>query len=234
MEHASSQSYNGREEVSVMTGLLQTTYTAGDVAIYVKRQFGDESGVQITDADIYRWIDSAQLEITARIAPVKGKATTSLVAGQRDYQLSGLAIHQIESIHIDGTRIENMPFQEAEQKILHENLNGFEQTRPAFWYEWAGTISFYPTPNESLTDGIEVFYTRMPSRVTSPTATLTVPDKFYEAVCAWVLSKAYELDEEFNQSQTQRTFFEQKLMGQNGEELESAHATYSTITYIED
>ena len=39
---------------------LPTTKTALDVANYVKRQFGDESGTQMTDADIWRWIDSAQ------------------------------------------------------------------------------------------------------------------------------------------------------------------------------
>ena len=40
------------------------TKTVQDVLLSVKRQFGDESGVQVTDSDIVRWVDDAQREIS--------------------------------------------------------------------------------------------------------------------------------------------------------------------------
>ena len=40
------------------------TLNIQDVANRVKRTFGDESGVQVTDDDIIRWVNDAQLEIS--------------------------------------------------------------------------------------------------------------------------------------------------------------------------
>lgn len=44
-------------------GFFPSTYTVQDVLTEIKRTFGDEAGVQITDADIYRWIDRGQIEL---------------------------------------------------------------------------------------------------------------------------------------------------------------------------
>lgn len=211
--------------------LNQITYTALDVSKYVKRQFGDESGVQITDDDIWRWIDSAQLEIVSQIAPLQARGTTNIVAGQTSYDLAGLNIFAIESLHYDGRRLENISFQEAERKIIDkESSDGI----PAFWYEYAGEISFWPVPDQDITGGLVVYYAKNPTRVTTGSDFLSVPDKFFEAVVSWVLSKAYELDEEFDQASNQRTFFQNKILEQHGEEEQAAHATYPTITFVED
>jgi hypothetical protein len=209
------------------------TKTGGDIATYVKRQFGDESGVQITDQDIFRWINAAQLQIVAKIAPIKAKATTNIVSGQRIYPFVGLAIHQIESIHYDGNFLPPKSFQQAERDII-EYPDQPDSGAPAFWYEWAGEIYLFPTPNQAITDGLEIFFTKMPSPVISSTDPLTIPDKYFEAIAAWVLSKAYELDEEFDQANNQRQFFDSQVMEQNGEELTSANSTYPVITYIGD
>ncbi len=207
------------------------TKTAGDIATYVKRQFGDESGVQITDADIFRWINAAQLEIVSRVAPIKAKATNDIVAGQSDYSLATLNIHQIESIHYNKLRLTNMPFAEAERLIISP-----EQTSdtPSIWYEWAGVVTLWPTPSSSIVGGLTIYYTGTAVTVTVSTDPLSLPDKYFEAIVAWILSKAFELDEEFDASNNQRTFFNDRLSEQNGEESESAHMTYPTITFVED
>jgi hypothetical protein len=50
------------------------TKTVGQIYDYVKRAFGDESGVQLTNADIVRWINDAQNEIAeaAGVIPFVG------------------------------------------------------------------------------------------------------------------------------------------------------------------
>lgn len=209
------------------------TKTAADIATYVKRQFGDESGVQITDQDIYRWINAAQLQIVGKIAPIKGKATTNIISGTRTYSFVGLPIHQIESLHYDGNFLPPKSFAQAERDIIEYPDNPDAGT-PAFWYEWAGEVYLFPTPNQSVTDGLEIYYTKMPTTVVTGSDLLSVPDKFFEAISAWVLMKAYELDEEFDQANNQRQFFDGQLMEQNGEELTSANSTYPVITYVGD
>lgn len=214
--------------------LNPVTYTAADVSTYVKRQFGDESGVQVTDQDIWRWIDSAQVRIVADNQPLKAKATTDVIEGQKDYDLSSLSIHQIESLHYGGEYIEGTSFQEAERKVISGSDTFARTGKPVLWYEWAGQITFWPVPDVTIVNGIEVYYTKMPSKITAATTPLSVPDKFYEAICAWVLSKAYEMDEEFSQAQTQRDIFTSTLAGQMGEELTSENSTYPTITFVGD
>lgn len=208
------------------------TKTAADIATYVKRQFGDESGVQITDQDIYRWINAAQLQIVAKIAPIKGKAVTNIVSGQRIYPLTSLPIHQIESIHFDGNFLTPKSFAQAERDIIE--WGDPETGGPGFWYEWAGEIYLWPIPNQNITDGLEIFYTKMPTAVVTGTDPLSIPDKFFEAIAAWVLMKAYELDEEFDQANNQRQFFTSQVDEQNGEESTSANSTYPVITYLGD
>lgn len=212
--------------------LNHSTLTAGDVATYVKRQFGDEAGVQITDTDIFRWINSALTEIVSVAAPIKGVATAPAVLGQRDYDLSGISIHQIESIHYNDNRLENLPFSEAERLIVSDNQN-MSSGEPVFWYEWGGVVSIWPKP-QTVPSTIKVYYSKAPTRVTSLSDSLGLADKYYEAIVAWVMSKAYELDEEFDQAANQRNYFTNKITEQNGEELDSATMTYPVITIIED
>lgn len=210
------------------------TYTAGDIATYVKRQFGDESGVQITDADIWRWLDAAQIRIVAENQPLKSKAATDVVANQKSYNLAALSIHQIESIHYDGERLPGMSFAEAERKIITDNQSFNLTGDPFFWWEWAGEITFWPVPIRDIPNGIEVYFTKMPVKITSSTDSLSVPDKYFDALVAWIMSKAYELDEEFSQASEQKNFFLQTIGVQAGEEQESENSTYNTITFVNE
>lgn len=214
--------------------ISQITKTAGDVASYVKRQFGDESGVQITDSDIFRWISSAQLQLVAKIAPIQAKSTTNIVANTKSYDLSALPIHQIQSIHYDGAFLPPKNFQEAEQSIYVDPPTAETTDIPLFWYSFAGEIFLYPTPNKSITAGLTIYYTKMPTPVVTGTDALSVPDKFFDAIASWVLSKAYELDEEFEQAMNYRQFFDNQVLEQNGEEQTMANALYPTITYLGD
>lgn len=210
------------------------TKTAANVGVYVKRQFGDESGVQITDQDIIRWVNSAQLEIVTRTAPIKAKGQTNIVSGQDDYDLTGLNVHQIESVHFDGKYVQNVPFAEAERDIISKETSLEASNIPTLWYEWAGIVTLWPTPNVDITNGLTIYYTKMPIPVVLINDALSLPDKYFEAIVSWVLAKAYELDEEFDESANQRSFFDSKVSDQNGEEMESSNMVYSTITFVED
>lgn len=209
------------------------TYTASDVASYVKRQFGDESGTQITDSDIYRWIDSAQLEIIAQIQPIKAESTTDVIAGQSEYNLAGLDIHQIESIWCNGQKLPDKNFSEAETVIVTSPDAYANQGTPGFWYMYANIVRLWPVPDTSYPGGLKVFYTKMPTRIVDGTSTLSLPDKHFESICLWVMHKAYELDEEFGQSQETLNRFTSRILDQNNEEYVNRHLTYPVITYVE-
>src|SRR6478609_3167002 len=122
---------------------FQATKTVSDVLSDVKRTFGDEASVQVTDADVIRWVNQAQVEIVSKNQILTSVATTASVANQYVYDLSALNIQSISSIHYNGVKLDYMSFQEAEEYILRNdplhNITGV----PQFWYQWADEISFY-------------------------------------------------------------------------------------------
>lgn len=205
------------------------TKTVLDVATYVKRQFGDESGIQITDSDIFRWVNAGQLYIVQKNKLIKAKATANIVAGQKDYTLPSQNILQVESLHYNGKYLPNLPLAEFQTHGVDINEAG----EPTLWYEWAGTISFWRVPEESITDGLTIFYSKLPTSVSTTSDLLSVPDQYFEAIVAWVLAKAYELDEDYEASNNQRALFSQFLDESNEQERTAQHMTYPVITLVE-
>jgi hypothetical protein len=213
--------------------LSTITKTAQEVVTHVKRQFGDESGAQITDTDIIRWINSGQLEIVTRNKVLKGKATTNVVDGTATYSLPTVAALQIESIHYDGKVVRGVDLAQAEKIISGSDPERTREGEPVLWYEWASEVTFSPTPNENITDGLTVYYSKLPTDITLVSDTLSVPDIYFEALVSWVLSKAYELDEEFKASDLQKSYFEQKLGLQLDEERDPMRLSYPLISIVE-
>lgn len=201
------------------------TRTVGDVQNAVKRQFGDESGVQIVDADVSTWINDAQDTIIDRNHILKAKSTISSVVGQANYSLAALPIHQIEALHYNGIRLPNMAFAQAEEEIIGSPAqNGL----PELWYEWAGTITLFPAPDSIL--AIDIYYTARPTRVdTNPLTLLSLPDKYYQDIVRYVLQQAYELDEDWQASQTKAQQFTDSIGAMGEEERSAQNMTYDVI-----
>jgi len=68
-----------RKEVPSMSYGAKTRLVS-EVITAVQRQFGDESGVQLENTDIIRWINDAQDVIVAKNKVLKAKSTTAAVA----------------------------------------------------------------------------------------------------------------------------------------------------------
>jgi len=209
-----------------------STRTVQDVIKNVQRSFGDESGVQLTNSDIFMWVNDACDEIVKRNRINKAKATIPSVAGQADYSFSALNIMQVEAIHFGGQRIPNMSFAEAEEQVIGRDGVTTQAGIPMLWYEWAGTFTFYPVPNASGTD-IVVYYTGQPTKVTATTDLLPLSDKYYNDIVNFVLLKAYEMDEDPQMSQLKGQQFDASLAAMGEEEREAQNMTYPTITVLD-
>jgi hypothetical protein len=186
------------------------TKTLGDVITYTKRQFGDESGVQITDSDITRWTNQACVEIVSKNPVIQATATQNSVKGQQTYAIPPDLI-QIESIMYNGVILEPRNFEGIREEL--GSANATQQGSPDYWYTWAEQIYLWPIPDTvSL---ITVNYSKMPVTVSSPADLLGLPNRFFDRVCEYVCSKAYELDEDWPAHQAQRQNFESNLVELN-------------------
>lgn len=210
------------------------TKTVANVANSVKRLFGDESGVQLVDNDIITWTNEAQQAIADSTKVLKAKATTSMVAGTNTYSLSSITpkILQIESLLVNGRRIGNMSVAQAEETISQSDPLAEEEGFPAFWYEWAGEITFWPKPN--LNAEILIRYTANPDVVSALTDLLSLPDEFFSDVVNFVLKRAYEMDENESMMNYKRQEFENSMMELTDEERQAQNMTYETLTVYEN
>lgn len=209
------------------------TKTGTDVANYVKKQFGDASGRQITDADILGWINTVQHEIVSQNPVLKETIETATSAGQDAYAYPGQLVQYIESVHLDGRPLESYSFQEAERYVLaHTGDDDRASARPELWYERDGTIYLYPVPNAQHT--LRMFYQRRPDDLAAIGDYLGVPDRYYQRVVDGVLARAYQLDGDWEAAQyKQQEFFSGMSLLANQENTVRS-TTYPTITVREE
>lgn len=217
-----------------MTTYGPPTKTVQDVYDYVKRAFGDESGVQLTNEDIVRWINEAQSSIAEANETLQAVATTNLVANQADYSVSSITpvIYKISSVLIDGRRIINMPVSQAEESISNADPQELESGSPQFWYEWAKTITFWPVPSTSGT--ITIRYIAQPADVTTTgTDVLSLTDDYFMDIVNYVLKQAYEMDENPEMMQLKAQEFDRSMTERGERSTNAQNMTYPTMTVYE-
>ena len=212
-------------------GLNTTTKTVQNVVSDIRRTFGDEASVQLTDDDILRWVNTAQREILISNRILKSIGTTDVVSGQTEYSLDPLKIVTIQSIHFKGQKLEWKSFQEAEEYIMSMDPQKTAVADPSIWYEWGGVINLYPVPQDNVTGGLKVYYIAEPS-VAVIDGPLVVPDAYYETVLQFVLAKAYELDEDAETSQFKLGQFADRLATLSEQENTPEIDTYPRITIL--
>ena len=210
------------------------TKTVGDVYDQVKRVFGDESGVQLTNSDIARWINEAQVDISKQNQVLQTTATINVVAGTPTYSLSAVTprIDSIASILLDGRRIGDIPVSQAEESISLADPEGLEVGAPQFWYSWGGDVTFWPIPNKNYT--MLIRYTAQPTVVTTSVGDLlSVPDECFTDVCNYVLMRAYEMDENPEMMAVKQAEYSTSVAERGETEREAATMTYGTATVYE-
>jgi hypothetical protein len=208
--------------------LRPSTKTFATLFSEISRVFGDESGVQLSQSDVARWGSAAQMEIVSSNKALKAKSTTPSVAGQAAYTFPGFNIQQIEALHYNNVLIQNVPFASAEEVIISADPNYVQQGTPQIWYEWDGEFTLWPAPDS--VGVITLYYTEYPTDLTGDVAQLlSVPDKFYNAVVDYVLSKAYEMDEDYQSSQMAEQRFRAALESQMEDERLAQNMTYPII-----
>ena len=209
------------------------TKTVGAVYDAVKRAFGDESGVQLTNSDIVRWINQAQVDISKQNQVLQTTATLPVTAGVATYSLTSVSpkIDSIASLLLDGRRIGNTPISQAEESISLADPEGTETGAPQFWYAWGGDVTFWPKPNKNYT--MTIRYTAQPTDVNSTSSTiLSLPDECFTDIVNFVLMKAYEMDENPEMMAIKQAEYSSSVAERGETERIAASMTYETnITF---
>jgi len=205
-----------------------------DVVTRVKRTFGDEAGVQVTDADIIRWINDAQQDIALNNEQLmQAIAMADAVINQAEYDVPA-DFSILKFLMYKGFRLKKMSFQE-----FNEYIDGFTAAPgvspygagiPEIFMVWENKITVFPKPQESLTEGFKIYYIKTPISVGLLADALTVPLQYHNAVVSYCLQQAYELDEDYQKSAIKKQEFNDTTMKLN--DREKVQDYYPRITTL--
>lgn len=214
-------------------GLDVTTRTVQNLIDRVRRQFGDDSGAQLLDTDIFMWVNAGQLEIVRNDKVLKDKATTSTTIGGETYTFPADNILTIEALFLDGVPLKSISFPDFQENIIGDTDYSPTYTgTPTMYWEWGNELHLYPLPDNVYT--LQLFYTKHPTDITAASDTLSIPDVLFDTLVDFVLARAYEMDEDYAAAQYKNNSLEQKF-GQNAErESGQIRGTYPVITVLED
>ena len=160
-----------------------------DIITRVRRTVGDTDSLQVTDQDIYRWINDAMREIAADNQLLQKNATSNTIIGTAQYALP-TDILKLYSITYDGQRLDISTLAEAEDSYTPTAANA----TPSAAYIWAGQITLTPTPD--AVKSLVVSYTKQPTEVTAGTDTPEVPSQYHQRLVDYCKAQVAEMDDD--------------------------------------
>lgn len=209
-----------------------------DIMTRVKRQFGDESGVQVTDDDIIRWINDGQRRIVMHNEGLlETTALANLTQGTQDYDLPvDLLIFRALALKVNGDttfrHIKGLDFAKFNEYIDGWDGESQSQGVPLVYTLFAGKIRFYPVPDQSVTSGIKIYYNRKPTDVSSGSDSIDLPLLYHETVATYCLQQAHEMDEDYDAAGMKASELSTDLTTLRGREEWKDQETYPTITVL--
>lgn len=207
-----------------------------DVATRIRRTFGDDAGVQITDADVLRWVNDAQLEIVKENEELlETVGTADIVIGQADYS-TPTDLNVLRSCMYNNFRIRGLSFAQFNEYIdgfkAPQAQGGFGNGTPEVYMLYGGLITLFPTPNQSITGGLRIYYSKYPPSVGNLADGLGVPDRYHNSVVDYCLKVAYEMDENLWMVDMKDASFKETIQKLKAQEKSSTTEYYPSITTL--
>lgn len=210
-----------------------------DIVTRVRRIFGDEAAVQVTDADIMRWINDGQIEVVKHNDGALQKTSLiNIVANQSSYTLPtdllilrSLRYKFSDMLSFSALRYKNM--QQFDDSIDGWDGTAYTAARPEFFTMYEGKALLFPTPDQSFTSGIKVLYNQKPTDVTTLSDALSLPLIYHNTLLKYCMWQASLLDEDHEPALMYKTDFQNDMSMLRTRETTEATATYTTITVLE-
>lgn len=210
-----------------------------DIITRVRRIFGDEAAVQVTDDDIIRWINDAQVEIVKKNdGALQATGFVNLVADQQSYTLPtdlfllrSLRYKFSDMVSYSALRYKNM--QEFDDSVDGWDGTLYGSGNPIFFTVFEGKALLFPPPNVSVTNGLKVLYNKKPTDVATTMDSLSLPLIYHTTVVNYCMLQASLLDENLEPAAVYKSEYQESLGDLMSRESQNSTATYPTITVLE-
>jgi hypothetical protein len=210
------------------------------IAKRVKRQFGDESGVQVTDDDIAMWSNDAMREAVIQNNKLNIKHSFApAIRGQNIVRLPQLeslsAVLSVSHRHPEGKIYIPLVYQtpsdldkDARGWYSGVDENPFTSVPRFYSFDSTGSISVYPAPSVEDGIGYGVTYNSFFPEVETLLTNYPVAQRYFQYILEYCLMKAYEMDEDWA-SADRKTQYVQSALNQFQSTDSNAHQTVYPI-----
>lgn len=199
-------------------GYVPAALLCSDIAADVRAKFGDSGDVQINDTLILSWINNGARRISAVAPFVKRVGKTNILAGVASYDMKkvfpGEPPVTYDSIMANGVPVKIVTWAVYQTAIYGTYVGDDTSADVRLASEYGGDLVLWPTPTATVADGLVIYYTSLPDRVTAMTDEVPVPDRLYNALNDYVFQQALELDENFEDSEIKRQHAEAQVREQ--------------------
>lgn len=214
-----------------------TAYTVSDIFTRVQRTFGDEASVQVTEADVIRWINDAQREaVMQHEGLLMTEGFISTVAGTAEYTLPTNCFTLSVVAYKDNADASYYPLRFLTVQAMNEYAGGWDGNDFSAGYPQVFTkdtndkIILFPRPDNTVTNGIKLTYSRFPTDLTANTDSIDLPHYYHSYVEAFCMMKAYEMDEDWEAAQVKAQLLQSTLDFNNNRESWFGRETYPSVT----
>jgi 2-C-methyl-D-erythritol 4-phosphate cytidylyltransferase len=186
----------------------------------IKRQFGDEYDVIITDDDIYGWIHDAQLDIIRRTGINEQSVTTSVSA----FPVSVPEQITIKRVNIDGKALTYVSREELDMLSL-STVQG--PSTPKYWYRSERHVRLWPQDATDTTTQVQIQYAKVPVLLDgSGGEVLTVPESYHTDVLHYCLARAHNKNENWTGERQEMDYYERNVGNRMAEATSPDTALY--------
>jgi hypothetical protein len=202
-----------------------------DILKDVQAIFGDKNEVQIEIQDLLRWVNDGQLQVAKDTGCIQRTQTISVLAGDFDHPLNQDFLKYVR-VTWDGLPMLRSTSAELDEVFGDTStvpiLNGI----PTRFYHRNKTLFLYPSPERDGT--LEILYTARPVDVVSTSQPLEIPGEMHPLLKNYLLSRAYELDENFAQASAKEAKFEKQVNEAKANEKNPHEDSYAAVRTLED
>lgn len=204
-----------------------TPLSVGDIAIRVKRIFGDESGTQIDDADILRWANDAQLDIARKTRCLIKTEYYNTANGTHELNPPPGFLFFLRAI-CDGRLLSAIPYQELDVRNPNRGMS-YPSGTPEYISFIGQSVLLYPAPSVTGNNNLAITYIARPATLDSTGDVLEIPDQYYESVVRFCLMRAKELDQDWAAAQLFQKQYEDELNEIRDDAANASQAAYPVV-----
>lgn len=211
-----------------------------DILTRVKRQFGDESGVQVSDADIIRWINEAQRHIVSTNEALLEKiALKDSAVNQQSYPLpiDILILHSIsfqDIGQVSYTKLKAFSINQFNEYVDGWDGSTFAPGTPSVFTVFAGQLLVFPIPLVSVANAFKIYYTRVPTDVVNNGDTPDLPLLYHDVIVKYCMQQAYETDANFQGVWFKNNEISTDISVLRGRDAWKAEASYPVMTILSE